>query len=41
MPSKIVGHGFNLGTSGAVKDLIREYKLDSQGIAELAKKTLR
>ena len=41
IPSKIVGHGFNMGTSGAVKYLIRKYRLDTQGIAELVKKTLR
>ncbi|MCL5239115.1 MAG: hypothetical protein M1286_01415 [Candidatus Marsarchaeota archaeon] len=35
-PSAIVGHGFELGTSGKLNDLLRHFKLDADGIAGLA-----
>ncbi len=35
-PSTIHGHGFRIGTSGKLDALIRHFKLDADGIAELA-----
>lgn len=35
-PKLVAGHGFMEGTSGPVKDLIKHYKLDKEGIVEIA-----
>lgn len=34
-PSRIVGHGFDIGTSGKIDDLIRHFRLDGVGIEEV------
>ena len=34
-PSRIAGHGFDLGTSGKIDDLIKHFKLDGAGIEEV------
>jgi transketolase len=36
-PSRIAGHGFDLGTSGKIDDLIKHFKLDGAGIEEVMK----
>jgi transketolase len=36
-PSRLVGHGFSLGTSGRYEDLLRHYKLDAEGIMQVVK----
>lgn len=35
-PSRIIGHGFKIGTSGSLEDLIKHYQLDPQGIVDVA-----
>ena len=35
-PDFIMSHGFNEGTSGSVDDLIRHFRLDAEGIANVA-----
>ena len=40
-PSYVVGHGFNIGTSGSVEKLERYYQLDSEGITNLVLKNIR
>ncbi|MEK7502090.1 MAG: 1-deoxy-D-xylulose-5-phosphate synthase N-terminal domain-containing protein [Patescibacteria group bacterium] len=35
-PSRIIGHGFQIGTSGSLEDLMKHYQLDPQGIANIA-----
>ncbi|HEX6976856.1 MAG TPA: 1-deoxy-D-xylulose-5-phosphate synthase N-terminal domain-containing protein [Patescibacteria group bacterium] len=35
LPSKIIGHGFQVGTSGSLSDLIKHYKLDAKGIVSV------
>lgn len=37
-PSRILGHGFNLGTTGKLDDLIRHFQFDGAGIVEVLKK---
>lgn len=39
-PKFVIGHGFVGGTSGRVKELIHHYKLDENGIEEVALKSL-
>jgi transketolase C-terminal domain/subunit len=39
-PKFIAGHGFMGGTSGRVKELIRYYKLDADGIRDVALRSL-
>lgn len=34
-PSRIIGHGFQIGTSGSLEDLMKHYELDPQGIANI------
>ncbi|MBT9164727.1 MAG: Transketolase [candidate division WS2 bacterium] len=34
-PSRIVGHGFDIGTSGKINDLIKHFKIDGAGIEEV------
>jgi transketolase len=34
-PSRIVGHGFSLGTSGKLEDLLKYFKFDGVGIEEV------
>lgn len=34
-PSRIAGHGFNIGTSGRMGDLLRYFKLDGNGVEEV------
>jgi len=36
-PSRIVGHGFDIGTSGKIDDLIRHFQLDGAGIEAVIK----
>lgn len=40
-PKIVVGHGFMEGTSGPVSDLIKHYKLDKDGIVDIAMSTLK
>lgn len=40
-PQIVAGHGFMEGTSGAVSDLIRHYKLDKDGIVDIAMNTIK
>lgn len=37
-PSRIAGHGFNIGTSGKIEDLIKHFKLDGAGIEEILRR---
>ena len=39
-PSVLKGHGFELGTSGSLEDLIRYFKLDGKGIVNTINKEL-
>jgi transketolase len=34
-PSRVMGHGFDIGTSGKIDDLIKHFKLDGAGIEEV------
>jgi len=34
-PSRVAGHGFDLGTSGKIDDLLKHFKLDGAGIEEV------
>lgn len=39
-PSRIIGHGFESGQSGATSDLLEFYKLDARGIVEILRDKL-
>jgi transketolase len=39
-PKSLMAHGFESGTTGSYKELLRHYKLDSVGIASIAKNML-
>ncbi|MBW3005155.1 hypothetical protein KY310_04970 [Candidatus Woesearchaeota archaeon] len=41
IPSRIYGHGFDIGTSGSTKDLLAHFKFDAGGITGLVKECLR
>ena len=40
IPSKMIGLGFDLGTTGSTDDLLQAYRLDANGIASTVKKDL-
>lgn len=40
-PSRVIGHGFELGTSGSVKDLVRHFGFDPEGIADRMRSIVR
>ena len=37
VPKKVIGHGFYIGTSGSLSDLLKHYKLDKEGILSIIK----
>ena len=40
-PKIVAGHGFMEGTSGPVNDLVKHYKLDKDGIVDIAMSTIK
>ncbi len=40
-PSKIIGHGFEYGTTGKLEDLARHFKLDKEGIIEIIRNIIK
>jgi len=39
-PSKLISHGFRLGTSGDLPDLVKHFRFDDKGISEIVKEVL-
>ncbi len=40
-PTRILGHGFDVGDSGSIDDLIKHYSLDKNSLADIARRVVR